>query len=56
MVTHSKKQKAARPARKQSAKSKARPKKGFDPEPFLGKIKWGEDPMRIQQQMRYDWK
>lgn len=30
-------------------------KKGFNPDQFLGKIKWGGDGLTIQKQMRDEW-
>jgi hypothetical protein len=30
-------------------------KKGFNPDQFLGKIKWGGDGVTIQKQMRDEW-
>ncbi len=30
-------------------------KKGFNPDPFIGKIAWNEDGMTIQRLMRNEW-
>lgn len=40
---------------KASKALKKRKKKGFDPEPFLGKINWKGDGLAIQQKMRNEW-
>jgi len=31
-------------------------KKGFNPDPFIGKIKWGKDALLIQREMRDEWR
>ncbi|MBX2914314.1 MAG: hypothetical protein KF856_03470 [Cyclobacteriaceae bacterium] len=31
-------------------------KKGFNPDPFIGKIKWGGDALSIQREMRDEWR
>lgn len=39
----------------QQAVRKGRKPKGFNPDPFIGKIKWAQDAVKIQRQMRNEW-
>ncbi len=39
----------------QRAIQKGRKKKGFNPDPFLGKIKWKGDGVELQRIMRDEW-
>lgn len=39
----------------QKAIQKNRAKKGFNPDLFLGKIKWDNDGLTIQRMMRNEW-
>ena len=48
-ITRSKLVKAHRDLQKKSKK------KGFNPDLFLGKIKWSEDGLKLQRLMRNEW-
>lgn len=39
----------------QAIQAKKTKKKGFNPDQFIGKIKWDGDGLAIQKQMRDEW-